>query len=56
MDHLQLSLFQDITLLHADLFQGDLTIHLYRAILGLRPANERWGYFAKTSLIGWVEA
>ena len=25
-------------------------------ILGLRPANERWGYFVTTSLIGWTQA
>ena len=25
-------------------------------ILSLRPANERWRYFVKTSLIGWVQA
>ena len=25
-------------------------------ILGLRPANERRGYYVTTSLIGWVQA
>ena len=27
-----------------------------RLILGLRPANERRGYFVTTSLISWVQA
>ena len=25
-------------------------------ILGLHPANERWGYFVTASLIGWAPA
>ena len=31
-----------------------LGVNLESAILGLRPANERWCYFVTTSLIGWV--